>query len=63
MKFKLGFKTIIAGPGETVVVPAGKRHRFSNAGTRMPTCASRSGRRFGWRSYSRRPSRSPTRGG
>jgi mannose-6-phosphate isomerase-like protein (cupin superfamily) len=32
MKFKLGFKTIVAGPGETVVVPAGKRHRFSNAG-------------------------------
>jgi mannose-6-phosphate isomerase-like protein (cupin superfamily) len=32
MKFKLGLKTIIAGPGETVVVPAGKRHRFSNAG-------------------------------
>jgi mannose-6-phosphate isomerase-like protein (cupin superfamily) len=32
MKFKLGFKTIIAGPGETVVVPAGKSHRFSNAG-------------------------------
>lgn len=33
MKFKLGFRTIIAGPGDTVVVPAGKRHRFSNAGT------------------------------
>jgi mannose-6-phosphate isomerase-like protein (cupin superfamily) len=32
MKFKLGFKRITAGPGETVVVPAGKRHRFSNAG-------------------------------
>jgi mannose-6-phosphate isomerase-like protein (cupin superfamily) len=32
MKFKLGLKTIIAGPGETVVVGAGKRHRFSNAG-------------------------------
>ena len=32
MKFKLGFNTIIAGPGDTVVVPAGKRHRFSNAG-------------------------------
>jgi mannose-6-phosphate isomerase-like protein (cupin superfamily) len=32
MKFKLGFKTIIAGPGDTVTVPAGKRHRFSNAG-------------------------------
>jgi len=33
MKFKLGLKTIIAGPGETVVVPAGSRHRFSNAGS------------------------------
>ncbi|MBV8945517.1 MAG: cupin domain-containing protein [Solirubrobacterales bacterium] len=32
MKFKLGLKTIIAGPGETVLVPAGKRHRFKNAG-------------------------------
>jgi quercetin dioxygenase-like cupin family protein len=32
MKFKVGFKTIIARPGETVVVPAGKRHRFNNAG-------------------------------
>ena len=32
MKFKLGLKTIIAGPGETVVVPPGKRHRFRNAG-------------------------------
>ena len=32
MKFKVGFRTIVAGPGETVVVPAGKRHRFSNAG-------------------------------
>ena len=29
MKFKLGFRTIVAGPGETVVVPAGKRHRFA----------------------------------
>jgi mannose-6-phosphate isomerase-like protein (cupin superfamily) len=32
MKFKLGFKTIVAEAGEAVVVPAGKRHRFSNAG-------------------------------
>ncbi|MGZ4292701.1 MAG: cupin domain-containing protein [Solirubrobacteraceae bacterium] len=31
-KFTLGHKTIVAGPGETVVVPAGKRNRFSNAG-------------------------------
>lgn len=33
MKFKLGGRTMIAGPGETVVVPPGKRQRFSNAGT------------------------------
>jgi len=32
MKFKLGYKTVIAGPGDSVVVPAGTRHRFSNAG-------------------------------
>ncbi len=32
MKFKLGRSTIVAGPGETVVVPRGARHRFSNAG-------------------------------
>jgi mannose-6-phosphate isomerase-like protein (cupin superfamily) len=34
MKFKLGFKTIVAGPGESVVVPAGARHRFANGGDR-----------------------------
>jgi mannose-6-phosphate isomerase-like protein (cupin superfamily) len=32
MKFKLGHRAIIANAGETVVVPAGKRHRFANAG-------------------------------
>jgi mannose-6-phosphate isomerase-like protein (cupin superfamily) len=32
MGFKLGMKKVIAGPGETVVVPAGKTHRFFNAG-------------------------------
>jgi quercetin dioxygenase-like cupin family protein len=32
MKFRMGLKTIVAGPGETVVVPAGKAHKFSNAG-------------------------------
>jgi quercetin dioxygenase-like cupin family protein len=31
MKFRMGLKTIVAGPGETVVVPAGKAHKFSNA--------------------------------
>ena len=32
MKFRLGMRTIVAGPGETVVVPAGRVHRFANAG-------------------------------
>ncbi len=32
MAFKLGFKKIVAGPGETVVVPAGARHKFANGG-------------------------------
>ena len=32
MKFKLGFRTIVAGPGESVVVPAGARHKFANGG-------------------------------
>ena len=32
MKFKLGFKTIVASEGDVVVVPAGSRHRFVNAG-------------------------------
>ena len=32
MKFRLGLRTIKAGPGETVVVPAGRVHRFANGG-------------------------------
>ena len=32
MKFRMNGKTIVAGPGETVVVPPGARHKFSNAG-------------------------------
>jgi len=32
MKFRLGLRTIVAGPGESVVVPAGARHKFSNGG-------------------------------
>jgi quercetin dioxygenase-like cupin family protein len=32
MKFRLGLKKIIAGPGVTVVVPAGAIHSFANAG-------------------------------
>jgi quercetin dioxygenase-like cupin family protein len=32
MKFRLGVRTIVAGPGDTVVVPAGRVHRFANGG-------------------------------
>jgi quercetin dioxygenase-like cupin family protein len=32
MKFRLGRKTVLAGPGETLIVPAGTAHRFENAG-------------------------------
>ena len=30
MKFRLGMRTIVAGPGESVVVPAGRVHKFAN---------------------------------
>ena len=32
MRFKLGRKRIVAGPGEVVVVPAGQKHDFANVG-------------------------------
>src|ERR671921_717959 len=32
MKFRMAGKKIVAGPGETVVVPAGARHKFANGG-------------------------------
>jgi quercetin dioxygenase-like cupin family protein len=32
MRFRLGRKRMLAGPGEVVVVPAGTVHRFENAG-------------------------------
>ena len=32
MKFRLGLRTIVAEPGDTVVVPAGRVHKFTNAG-------------------------------
>jgi mannose-6-phosphate isomerase-like protein (cupin superfamily) len=32
MRFKMGGKTIYAGPGDVVVVPPGVRHKFANAG-------------------------------
>ena len=32
MAFRVGLRRVVAGPGETVVVPAGRVHRFENAG-------------------------------
>jgi quercetin dioxygenase-like cupin family protein len=32
MKFRLGLRTIVARAGDSVVVPAGRVHKFSNAG-------------------------------
>jgi mannose-6-phosphate isomerase-like protein (cupin superfamily) len=32
MRFRLGRKRIVAGPGDVVVVPPGKEHDFANAG-------------------------------
>jgi mannose-6-phosphate isomerase-like protein (cupin superfamily) len=32
MEFRMGLKKIVAGPGETVTVPAGRVHKFKNGG-------------------------------
>ena len=32
MKFRVGLRTILAGAGDSVVVPAGRMHKFSNHG-------------------------------
>jgi quercetin dioxygenase-like cupin family protein len=38
MKFRRGLRRVVAGPGETVVVPAGTVHRFANAGDSVARC-------------------------
>jgi quercetin dioxygenase-like cupin family protein len=38
MKFRYGLRTIVAGPGEVVTVPAGKVHNFANAGDEPSQC-------------------------
>jgi mannose-6-phosphate isomerase-like protein (cupin superfamily) len=35
MRFKLGLKTIVAEAGDVVTVPAGRAHKFTNAGEGM----------------------------
>ncbi len=32
MRFRVGWRQMFAGPGDTVVVPPGKRHHFANTG-------------------------------
>jgi mannose-6-phosphate isomerase-like protein (cupin superfamily) len=38
MTFRMGRKKITAGPGEVVVVPAGKAHKFANGGDTKAVC-------------------------
>jgi quercetin dioxygenase-like cupin family protein len=38
MKFRRGLRRVVAGPGETVGVPAGTVHRFANAGDDVARC-------------------------
>src|SRR3954462_15649376 len=32
MRFRVGLRSVVAGPGRTVLVPAGRVHKFANAG-------------------------------
>ena len=32
MRFRLGRRTVLAGPGATIVIPSGQPHWFGNAG-------------------------------
>lgn len=38
MTFRRGLRRVVAGPGDTVVVPAGTVHRFANAGDGIARC-------------------------
>jgi quercetin dioxygenase-like cupin family protein len=38
MTFRLGLRRIVAEPGDTVVVPAGRVHRFANGGDTPARC-------------------------
>lgn len=45
MKFRLGMKSIVAGPGDTVEVHAGATHKFTNCGDGVARAAGVMGRR------------------
>ena len=38
MKFRMGLRRIVAEAGDTVVVPAGRVHRFANGGDSTARC-------------------------
>lgn len=38
MTFRMGARKVTAGPGEVVVVPAGKAHKFANGGDGVARC-------------------------
>lgn len=38
MKFRMGLRRVVAGPGDTVLVPAGRVHRFANGGESTARC-------------------------
>ena len=49
MRFRVGLRTIVAGPGDVLLVEPGVAHSFANAGPTRRGCASRSARRWRWR--------------
>jgi quercetin dioxygenase-like cupin family protein len=61
MKFRLGLRTIVAQAGETVVVPAGRVHKFINGGEGVARARVQVTPRWTWRICSSRPPSSPTR--
>ena len=38
MTFRLGLRRVVASAGETVIVPAGRMHKFANGGERVARC-------------------------
>lgn len=53
MRFKRGRETVLADPGDTVVVPPGIAHRFANAGEGPAVVRVEVRRRCGWSSSGR----------